>query len=143
MPPPSPPLTTALRHYLGRMLRETGQALDRVGLRGEAATQSWTSNPATVLTSGADRSKINNENWAAQQEPLLFNGHLSRHRTQMPLFKAGSPQVSSSVSFVAPCSSLIGSVTVGSGASVWYGAVVRGDGFIKKQEMDMGKVYER
>ena len=121
------------------MLRETGQALDRVGLRGEAASQSWTRNKATVLTSGADRAKINPENWAAQQEPLLFAGNLSRHRSRMPLFKAGEPSVSANAAFVAPCSSLVGKVEVGEGASVWYGAVVRGDGFIKKQEEDMGK----
>ncbi len=29
--------------------------------------------------------------------------------------------------FVAPTASVIGDVTLGAGASVWYGAVVRGD----------------
>ena len=38
-PPPSLPLT--IRHYIGRCFRETGQMLDRVGLRGQAAAGKW------------------------------------------------------------------------------------------------------
>ncbi|MGB5899796.1 MAG: gamma carbonic anhydrase family protein [Geitlerinemataceae cyanobacterium] len=33
----------------------------------------------------------------------------------------------SSAAFVAPCATVIGRVQVGMGASIWYGAVVRGD----------------
>ncbi|MFJ5265403.1 gamma carbonic anhydrase family protein [Streptomyces sp. NPDC088387] len=36
------------------------------------------------------------------------------------------PEIDESA-FVAPTSSVIGDVTIGAGASVWYGAVVRGD----------------
>ncbi|MCK8437046.1 gamma carbonic anhydrase family protein [Streptomyces sp. D2-8] len=36
------------------------------------------------------------------------------------------PEIDASA-FVAPTASVIGSVTLGAGASVWYGAVVRGD----------------
>lgn len=31
------------------------------------------------------------------------------------------------VAYVAPCATLVGSVTVGSGSSIWYGAVLRAD----------------
>lgn len=37
------------------------------------------------------------------------------------------PNVSPSAAFVAPSASVIGDVAVGSGASIWYGATVRGD----------------
>lgn len=77
----------------GRCLRETGQAVDRVGLR--------------VL------------------EKPIFKEPFSRHRTVMNLYDA-HPSVSPDA-FVAPNASVIGSVTVSRKASVWYGAVVRGD----------------
>lgn len=42
--------------------------------------------------------------------------------------KIGSsvPQMSSA-GFVAPCATVLGDVTIGSGASIWYGATLRGD----------------
>lgn len=52
--------------------------------------------------------------------------HVSRHRRIMSLYDK-QPAVADG-SFVAPCATLVGDVTVGAGqASVWYGAVVRGD----------------
>lgn len=46
----------------------------------------------------------------------------------MPLFsfEGHSPSVDPSA-FIAPTASLVGDVTVEAGASVWYGAVIRGD----------------
>jgi carbonic anhydrase/acetyltransferase-like protein (isoleucine patch superfamily) len=46
----------------------------------------------------------------------------------MPLFafEGKSPRVDPSA-FVAPTASVVGDVTIEAGASVWYGAVVRGD----------------
>uniref|UniRef100_A0A6T6LRN5 Uncharacterized protein n=1 Tax=Rhodosorus marinus TaxID=101924 RepID=A0A6T6LRN5_9RHOD len=80
-------------YFLGHMLRETGQALERMGARSMG--QFYCAEP------------------------------LDRHRQIMNLlFK--SPIVSSNV-FLAPCASLVGSVSVGSGSSVWYGATIRGD----------------
>ena len=40
----------------------------------------------------------------------------------------GYTPVVSSTAFIAPTAVLIGNVAVGDGASVWYGAVLRGDG---------------
>jgi len=46
----------------------------------------------------------------------------------MPIFAIGDkvPQIDPSV-FIAPTASVIGDVRIESGASIWYGAVVRGD----------------
>ena len=41
-------------------------------------------------------------------------------------FEGAQPSVAADV-FLAPSAALIGNVTVGSGASVWFGAVLRGD----------------
>jgi len=80
-------------YELGRMARETGQALDHVGLR-------------------------------ALEKPI-FKETFSRHRAVMNLYEH-HPDVATD-SFIAPNASVVGNVFVGTGASVWYGAVVRGD----------------
>lgn len=41
-------------------------------------------------------------------------------------FAGKRPQLADSV-FVAPNASVVGDVKIGSGASIWYGAVVRGE----------------
>ncbi|GMH67271.1 hypothetical protein TrST_g7388 [Triparma strigata] len=148
-PPPGPTAFQFFRHYLGRCIRETGQMFDRVGLRGEAASGSWKSNKATRIMSSSDPSKIDSLNWAAHQEPWLFDTPLSRHRTMMPVFRAGQPRISTdeptmsvvegTTPFIAPCSTLVGDVTVHQGASIWYGAVIRGDTHIKKEKIGLDK----
>lgn len=45
----------------------------------------------------------------------------------MPLLKRGAPVVSDDVAYIAPCASLIGTVHVGEGSSVFYGSVLRAD----------------
>lgn len=80
-------------YEVGRMVRETGQALDRVGLR-------------------------------ALEKPI-FKENFSRHRSVMNLYEH-HPNLSPD-SFIAPNASVIGNVTMGRKATVWYGAVVRGD----------------
>ena len=78
---------------VGKLLRETGQALDRMGMRGQ-------------------------ENWG-------FLEKICRHRTLMNLFDQ-RPMIHDNV-FVAPNATVIGNVNVMDSASIWYGAVVRGD----------------
>jgi len=78
---------------LGKAMRETGQALDRMGMRGQ-------------------------DNWA-------FLEKICRHRPLMNLFDQ-RPLIHDNV-FVAPNASVIGNVNVMDSASIWYGAVVRGD----------------
>lgn len=95
-----------LRQTIGRAIRETGQALDRLGITGRT-------HALTDRRYGDD--------------PCIFHDHLSRHRHQMPLLQRGAPIVSPEVAFLAPCSTLIGSVRVGKGASIWYGAILRAD----------------
>lgn len=102
----SPTIFQRVRHTLGRALRETGQALDRLGIRGEA-----------IATSKR----------VIGDEPVKYDDFLSRHRHQMPLLRRGRPRVSKDVAFLAPCSTLIGSVHVGAGSSIWYKAILRAD----------------
>jgi carbonic anhydrase/acetyltransferase-like protein (isoleucine patch superfamily) len=104
--PRAPTLIQHVRQILGRAVRETGQALDRLALRTAAA--------ATTKHDYHD-------------DPCLFEDHLSRHRQQMPLLWSGKPVVHPDVAYLAPCSTLIGSVFVGPGSSIWYGAVLRAD----------------
>jgi gamma-carbonic anhydrase len=104
MGPPS--IFQRIRHTIGRALRETGQALDRLGLHGES-----------LVTSKR----------VIGDEPVKYEDFLSRHRHQMPLLRRGRPQVSKDVAFLAPCSTLIGSVHVGAGSSIWYKAILRAD----------------
>ena len=95
-----------IRETLGRAFRETGQWLDRIGIQGTALATS-------TRTIGDD--------------PLRYQDFLSRHRHQMPLLKRGRPIISPDVAFLAPCSTLIGSVRIGSGSSVFYKAILRAD----------------
>lgn len=80
-------------NLLGRTVRETGQALDRLGL--------------TV----------------AENEKFLET--YSRHRPVMSLFDK-RPVIAAGV-FIAPNASVVGKVLILNNASIWYGAVIRGD----------------
>lgn len=104
MPPPT--IVARLRQVLGRAFRETGQAVDRAGVWGitHANTTKTLGDPA-----------------------YKYNDHLSRHRNQMPLLRRGAPEVSEDAAYIAPCSTLIGTVRIGPGSSVWYGSILRGD----------------
>jgi gamma-carbonic anhydrase len=104
----SPPtLIQRFRQTLGRAMRETGQALDRVALH-------LASLAVTEKRYGDD-------------EPVLYQDFLSRHRQQFPLLHAGRPVVHPQVAYIAPCATLIGSVVVHKNASIWYGAILRAD----------------
>jgi carbonic anhydrase/acetyltransferase-like protein (isoleucine patch superfamily) len=128
MPPPT--LLARLRQTLGRALRETGQALDRVGIRGETHAMSKRT---------------------LEDDPYLFNMPLSRHRNIFPMLRRGQPIIgydspknnntaefkgieeipsnknSDGDVFIAPCSTIIGAVRIGHDSSVWYGAILRAD----------------
>jgi len=80
-------------NIFAKAIRETGQAMDRVGLIIEG-----------------------NE---------IFKETFSRHRSLMNLFDK-KPVLGAGV-FVAPNASIVGDVKLSDGASIWYGAVVRGD----------------
>lgn len=95
-----------IRQTLGRAFRETGQKIDRLGIMGQQ-------HATTTRLIGDD--------------PYIFDDHLSRHRHQFPLLNRGGPLVSPDAAYLAPCSTLIGSVRVGAGASIWYGAILRAD----------------
>lgn len=82
-----------LLYSVGFWVRETGQALDRLGCR--------------------------------MQGQHAFKEQLSRHRTLMNLFDK-QPLVPKDA-FVAPSAAVIGEVSIGSKASIWYGSVLRGD----------------
>lgn len=115
------------RQTLGRALRETGQALDRLGIMGQQ-------HAVTTRIVGDD--------------PCVHDDILSRHRHRMPLLNRGQPIVSPNAAFLAPCSTLIGSVRVGKGASIWYGAILRADkcengtSFARTDEEELNEVWE-
>lgn len=102
-----PTLWQSFRQLMGRAARETGQALDRLGVK--------TVSLAVTQNDFYD-------------DPVIYeNLWLSRHRHQFPLLTSGRPVIHPHVAFLAPCSTLTGSVFVGKGSSIWYGAVLRGD----------------
>lgn len=101
-----PTLWQSFRQIIGRAVRETGQALDRVGVK-----------TAMLAVTKHD----------FYDDPVRFEDHLSRHRQLFPLLTAGRPVVHPDAAYVAPCATLIGSVRVGLGSSVWYGAILRAD----------------
>eukprot|EP00188_Purpureofilum_apyrenoidigerum_P001125 Plantae.Rhodophyta-Purpureofilum_apyrenoidigerum.ctg15859.p1 GENE.Plantae.Rhodophyta-Purpureofilum_apyrenoidigerum.ctg15859~~Plantae.Rhodophyta-Purpureofilum_apyrenoidigerum.ctg15859.p1 ORF type:complete len:261 (-),score=46.43 Plantae.Rhodophyta-Purpureofilum_apyrenoidigerum.ctg15859:56-838(-) len=82
-----------ISYMTGHMLRETGQALERLGARAKG--QFYCAEP------------------------------LNRHRQIMNIFFE-RPLIPQGV-FLAPCAALAGSVHVGVGSSIWYGATIRGD----------------
>jgi len=59
------------------------------------------------------------------QDNWIFSERICRHRALMNLFDQ-RPKLGAAV-FVAPNASVIGSVDIKDNASIWYGAVVRGD----------------
>jgi len=99
-------LSGKILHIFGKALRETGQAIDRVGIRGNVHANN-------LKRLGYDK--------------YIFQDHLSRHRNIMPLYRCGSPYINSSVSYIAPCSSIIGTVYIGARSSIWYGSIIRAD----------------
>lgn len=101
-----PSIYQKLRQGLGRAFRETGQALDRAGIMGHQMVVS-----KRVIG----------------DDPVIYQDHLSRHRQQMPLLRRGKPVVSPDVAFLAPCATLIGSVYIGAGSSVFYKSILRAD----------------
>jgi carbonic anhydrase/acetyltransferase-like protein (isoleucine patch superfamily) len=101
-----PTVLQLIRQTVGRALRETGQALDRLGVKGRQL--------ALTRRSVGD-------------DPVRYQDFLSRHRHQMPLLRRGRPVVSRDAAFLAPCSTLIGSVYVGAGSSIFYKSILRAD----------------
>lgn len=99
-------LPSRILHILGKALRETGQALDRVGIRGVVHANNF-------RRLGHDK--------------YIFQDHLSRHRNIMPLLRSGLPYINSSITYISPCSSIIGMVYIGARSSIWYGSIIRAD----------------
>lgn len=85
----------SIPNTFGRALRESGQALDRLGCTIEGTE--------------------------------IFRSTLSRHRSVMAVGVDHAPSVSAVNTFIAPNASVVGSVSVAEGASVWYGTVLRAD----------------
>jgi len=122
---PAPSVFTVMRHILSRAFRETGQALDRAGLRGVVHAKQG-------RRMGTD-------------DPYKFNDHFSRHRQMMGLLRRGQPTLpgltagnytnenqigdekNQSVAFLAPCATLIGNVHLAPNTSIFYKALLKAD----------------
>jgi hypothetical protein len=100
---------------VGRALRETGQALDRAGMRAQNDF-SFKEKCASFIPSNLLKLPSN------ICVLLLFS--VCRHRQIMNLMD--KQPFASNDSFVAPNAALIGDVSVGDRSSVWYGCVIRG-----------------
>jgi gamma-carbonic anhydrase len=109
-------------YRVGFWIRETGQALDKVGcfLQGNASYAEEGELTCTI-TRVTDRR-------AHRASPFIITSHVLRavvrHRTLFNLFNR-RPAIDGQA-FVAPSASLVGDVSVGQGSSVWYGSVLRG-----------------
>lgn len=112
----APTLWQLARQTLGRAIRETGQAIDRVAIK-------------TIMLSSTEN--------LFHDEAVIYEDHWNRHRNLHPLIWSGRPVIAPGVAYVAPCSSLIGSVHVGAGSSIWYGSILRAD------ECTAADTYER
>ena len=97
---------------VGRALRETGQALERAGMRAQNDF-SFKEKCEKMLT-------IVSRIWLSN----ICCCVVCRHRQVMHLFDK-KPALAND-SFVAPNAALIGDVQVGDRSSVWYGCVLRG-----------------
>lgn len=121
-----PTLVQSFRQLVGRALRETGQALDRSGCRLAAMTEVKQSDEWAIMSGGPP-----------PPEPVPFTNHAwSRHRQLSPFLHCGRPVIHPEVAYVAPCATLIGSVRVQAGSSIWYGAVLRADNCANAESFD-------
>ena len=107
-----------LLYRIGLAFRETGQALDRVGcvVAGSRAYQEPSEPVSFLQVVGAQTSS-----WLTHS---FVCAAVFRHRSVLPV-NYSAPVVQAG-GYIAPSASVTGDVTVSSGASVWYGAVVRG-----------------
>ena len=123
---------------VGKALRETGQALDRLGLTisGNESFRDHLSRhrPLMSLLDKVRRPLLSPLGSLAQQLPLFslpHPAHPPSYPLPPPISHSHSPAQqkpsAASSSFVAPSAAVIGSVTLADKSSIWYGAVVRGD----------------
>lgn len=112
----------------GFALRETGQALERVGCQLQgiyshteiSRCPGFITAPMVLLNAKwLGRKFTSNLAWL---DSLLFAAN--RHTPILPI-QYDAPSIASDV-FVAPSSVLVGKVSVGPASSIWYNATVRG-----------------
>lgn len=117
-----------LLYRVGMMIRETGQALERVGVTLQGS-RSFTGMCSVQSKHGLPFSMLHCKMYVGQAWPdlllLLAAEPFYRHRpvmnleTKLPTLGKGT--------FVAPSASVVGEVSLGDKASVWYGSVLRGE----------------
>uniref|UniRef100_A0A9I9CZY6 Gamma carbonic anhydrase 1, mitochondrial n=1 Tax=Cucumis melo TaxID=3656 RepID=A0A9I9CZY6_CUCME len=104
-------------YTVGFWIRETGQAIDRLGCRLQGR-YFFQEQHIRFVRENIDSQFVK---WLSFR--VLGLGVLSRHRTLMNVFDK-APVVDKDA-FVAPSASIIGDVQVGRGSSIWYGCVLR------------------
>ncbi|KAK9113081.1 hypothetical protein Scep_020600 [Stephania cephalantha] len=109
-------------YTVGFWIRETGQAIDRIGCRLQG--NYYFHEQCTNASSSSSSHFTIPSNWAFLERTALSK-EVSRHRTLMNIFDK-APVVDKEA-FVAPSASVIGDVQVGRASSIWYGCVLRGD----------------
>ena len=113
-------------YNLGFSIRETGQALDRLGCVIQGTAPFIEEGQLEKATSRAARAAQPQAEVKLQVSAAdsISPSAVSRHRTLQNLFNK-RPALGQG-SFVAPSASLIGDVKLGNNSSVWYGSIVRG-----------------
>jgi carbonic anhydrase/acetyltransferase-like protein (isoleucine patch superfamily) len=150
------------RQLIGHALCETGQAIDRVGIR----IRMWATTPHDFCKSLCDVVCVcvclcncrRHLNWLKHycyysnlfnkldDDPVIYEELFSRHQQLKPLLHCGKPTLSPHSAFVAPCATLAGSVYVAKGASIFYGSVLRADSCLNAtmyDEMDDDDATDR
>lgn len=121
---------SAFLYRLGLTLRETGQALDRLGcqLQGNPAYREECM--ATILSRRCFGARLSSVLLSAVPTCVRLREFdcdfaVFRHRSVLNLPSAVSDIAPNA--FVAPSAAVSGKVSVGSNSSIWYGTVVRGE----------------
>jgi carbonic anhydrase/acetyltransferase-like protein (isoleucine patch superfamily) len=129
-------LAGRLLHGLGGVLRNLGAALDGLGGAVQGASGEVAESPLQPPLNWAPFHASKDLPAPGGQEPKEVCARPS-HRDSPRLSvivpaaaaasSSSSPSTATSPAFVAPNATILGSVELGQGASVWYGAVLRGD----------------
>lgn len=122
---------------LGSVLRSTGKAIDSLGLglqgslgfketrecRGDPHAESEDFGGLPALRVRGCQGCRRLSEWTTGPPPPV--AAVNKAQTVLP-YAGAKPTIGDQV-FIAPSASVIGNVTLGSGSSVWYGTVLRGE----------------
>ena len=119
---------------VGSLLRRAGQVVDALGAGVQGRFASAEKGGAEKREGGRGRRPAPRPGAPDSTRRPPATTPVSAHRTLQP-FAGAAPVLGAGV-FVAPGASVVGDVTVGDRASIWYNAVLRGAG--RERERGLG-----